>query len=225
MYLTLTFDTIVEDKLKSIWEAVNGIPEFDRYIGKEMSKRIIISIHEKLFPNSSNDLDQQFKDLAAQMQARFGTNVVPCLDPLLLGTYDPVACRCCGGRVVFTSSVHNSDVDAIPSCHEFHQFRYQLVNKIYFFSGSCRKFCRLYDFLWGSIQFQHTIDTLHAVIYHQHSNCNRFGCDFSARVLPLFFEEQQQLPPHFEEHQSDPSLRSLKVLLLWLRLRIYLGNY
>ena len=62
MYLTLTFDTIVEDKLKSIWEAVNEIPDFNQYTGKEMSKRIIISIHEKLFPNSSNDLDQQFKD-------------------------------------------------------------------------------------------------------------------------------------------------------------------
>ena len=48
--------------MKSIWEAVNEIQDFNQYTGKEMSKKIIISIHEKLFPNSSNDLDQQFKD-------------------------------------------------------------------------------------------------------------------------------------------------------------------
>jgi len=69
MYLTLTFDTIVEDKLKSIWEAVNEIQDFNQYTGKEMSKRIT-SIHEKLFPNSSNDLDQQFKDFFSKTNRR-----------------------------------------------------------------------------------------------------------------------------------------------------------
>ena len=60
-----TFDTIVEDKLKQIFEAVNEIPDFDQSSDRELSKKIIIAIHEKLFPKSSIDktvLDQQFED-------------------------------------------------------------------------------------------------------------------------------------------------------------------
>ena len=65
VYLAVSFDTTVKDKVKSVFEAVNDIPDLYQYSGKDMSKQILLSVHKKLFPKSSSDasvLEQQFKD-------------------------------------------------------------------------------------------------------------------------------------------------------------------
>ena len=65
VYLAVSFDNIVKDKVKSVFEAVNEIPDFHQFSGKDMSKQILFSVHKKLFPKSSidsNGLDQQFTE-------------------------------------------------------------------------------------------------------------------------------------------------------------------
>ena len=64
VYLAVSFDNIVKDKVKSVFEAVNEIPDFHQLSGN-MSKQILFSVHKKLFPKSSldsNGLDQQFTE-------------------------------------------------------------------------------------------------------------------------------------------------------------------
>ena len=60
VFLLISFDKVLPDKLEQIFEAVNQIENMDRFSSKELSREIICSIHQKLFPKSSANLHEQY---------------------------------------------------------------------------------------------------------------------------------------------------------------------